>query len=1163
VPSGAVATGLQPVTDGWSFPNYPSSSYPDVNFDASDLVAMFGSDETICVGGVADPCELTAEAAAWARMVNQARASGHCEGLVALASSRFNNKETPETVKLPTEAETLHAIMRAFATQFIPEVQESINKWMAASLQEKVDELKRSLATGKLEYTLGVYVPEGGHAVLPYAVEYPTPDVARIMVYDSNWPAKNRFVDVDLKADKWKFSFAGEDPENDLAAWAGGSADMDLTPFTAREGTCPFCGSDVKVTKNTMLIRTTDMNWEVETDSGTLSPANTETADGATVSPVKGDVYGMSIDSKNKRSSYDFIVQIPVAPSSAAASTTTSSAPQSSGTAKMKFSGAASVFAMMPTGIASFTTPGGTTAPVEVGNGSVKSSDPAVDLTLAAGNLVANASGSSAELVASETQMEVTVTAPNGQVITQSVTPETPVLQMKADPESGGVTVLAQSETGEVAKTEVAPDGSKTTSTLEPGSLDLNKVEVELPKGLESKPIEALPPLESRNLANPDYKADDAYVAPTTVAPRSESTSGNQVAAAGSSSLPAKNSAPTTVAGSRGVNASSNNANAASDDPVRPKIGTFTLAPKTFGDPAFTIDPPDSDSSGGFRFTSSKPEVATVALLTGRVTIVGAGTTTITATQSAVKGFTSATTSAILVVGKATPELGTMRQIDKTFGDDAFVIRPPTSDSKGAFTFDSSNDGVIKINATSGRATVAGAGRSTITIAQAVTDDHIAASRTVVVVVKKGTPALGTFDNVTKTFGDAEFDVTRPTSDSRAPMTFTSSNGGVATISATGRVNIVGAGTTTIAANQAANDDWVAASKEMTLTVKKGEVLFAAETGISKTFGDAAFDLDRPKSASTGAFSFTSDNTAVATVNATTGRVTIVGAGEARLTIAQAATSNHEASSVTRTLTVGKASADITGLDLTDLVFGAADTTLAPKSPGSGAFTFSSNNRDVLTVSDKGIVKVVGVGTATITVRQASSANYEAASASVTVRVARATPQFQALDPIAKDYGDAPFTFQWGTSPSNGTITYSSSNANVATINETTGRVTIVGVGQTTLTMAQAQSANYTAVTGVRRLRHRRQAVRVAELRRDGTVEHQQCTVQVHQQQHGDRHHRSEHRTDRDPGPGEHHDPCLAGGDGTAPCLVDLHDFHRGWNCSDDRVLHSRGQDLR
>ncbi|MFM7744856.1 MAG: hypothetical protein ACKO8T_04240, partial [Actinomycetota bacterium] len=202
-PDGAVATEMQPQLNGWAFPNFPSATFPDLNFDTADLVSMFGSGPDVCVDGVAEPCTLTAEAAAWARMVNQARATGHCEGLVALASARFNKAELPETVKLPSEEDEIRAVMRAFATQFVPEVQESIQKWTKASLAEKVDELKRSFASDKLEYTLGVYVESGGHAVLPYAIEYPTPDVARIMVYDSNWPGRNRYVDVDLANDKW------------------------------------------------------------------------------------------------------------------------------------------------------------------------------------------------------------------------------------------------------------------------------------------------------------------------------------------------------------------------------------------------------------------------------------------------------------------------------------------------------------------------------------------------------------------------------------------------------------------------------------------------------------------------------------------------------------------------------------------------------------------------------------------------------------------------------------------------------------------------------------------------------------------------------------------------------------------------------------------------
>ena len=73
-PSGPVATDLQTSINGWSFPNYPASEFPDTDFNEADLVSMFGSGDEICVGGVTTPCKLTAEASAWARMVNQSRA---------------------------------------------------------------------------------------------------------------------------------------------------------------------------------------------------------------------------------------------------------------------------------------------------------------------------------------------------------------------------------------------------------------------------------------------------------------------------------------------------------------------------------------------------------------------------------------------------------------------------------------------------------------------------------------------------------------------------------------------------------------------------------------------------------------------------------------------------------------------------------------------------------------------------------------------------------------------------------------------------------------------------------------------------------------------------------------------------------------------------------
>ncbi|GBL21584.1 hypothetical protein EMGBS4_16440 [Acidimicrobiaceae bacterium] len=150
-----------PASDGYSFPNFESTSSEE-QFDGSDLFAMFGAEA--CVDAVTNPCEPIAEAAAWARMVNQARAPGHCEGLVVEASKRFNSGLSPVTVKLENQGEVTHQIFRAFATQFLAEAQKETLSWQKKSLRQIVDALGASFQTGSVNYSMGVYSKIGGQA---------------------------------------------------------------------------------------------------------------------------------------------------------------------------------------------------------------------------------------------------------------------------------------------------------------------------------------------------------------------------------------------------------------------------------------------------------------------------------------------------------------------------------------------------------------------------------------------------------------------------------------------------------------------------------------------------------------------------------------------------------------------------------------------------------------------------------------------------------------------------------------------------------------------------------------------------------------------------------------------------------------------------------------
>jgi hypothetical protein len=270
----AIDTGLAPDNNGFSFANFGASATSEI-FNASDLSTMFGA--RACTSGSGETCSPTAQAAAWAQMVNEARQSGHCEGLAVQASARFDTKENPPTVELPNEGDVTHGIMRAFATQFLPEVQDATNEWSKKSLVEILNELHKSFQEGGTQYTLGVYTPTGGHAVLPYALEFPSKDLAVIKVYDSNWPGMERYVVIDLKAEQWFFSFSSTNPQKDECAWTGKAGDLDITPISARTaGTCPFCGDGSKVTKSVLLIRSTSSDWSVKTKNGTYSPANTK-----------------------------------------------------------------------------------------------------------------------------------------------------------------------------------------------------------------------------------------------------------------------------------------------------------------------------------------------------------------------------------------------------------------------------------------------------------------------------------------------------------------------------------------------------------------------------------------------------------------------------------------------------------------------------------------------------------------------------------------------------------------------------------------------------------------------------------------------------------------------------------------------------------------------
>jgi photosystem II stability/assembly factor-like uncharacterized protein len=155
----------------------------------------------------------------------------------------------------------------------------------------------------------------------------------------------------------------------------------------------------------------------------------------------------------------------------------------------------------------------------------------------------------------------------------------------------------------------------------------------------------------------------------------------------------------------------------------------------------------------------------------------------------------------------------------------------------------------------------------------------------------------------TMSFGADSFTL-EAVADSQLPVTYTSSNTAVATISGS-TVTIVGSGITYITASQAGNGTFAEAfTVTQTLTVSKANqtILFAPLS--AKAYQDANFAL--PATASSQLpIAYTSGNTSVVTISGNT--VTIVGVGTSTITASQVGNDLFNAAqSVSQVLTVNK-----------------------------------------------------------------------------------------------------------------------------------------------------------------------------------------------------------------------------------------------------------------
>lgn len=292
-----------------------------------------------------------------------------------------------------------------------------------------------------------------------------------------------------------------------------------------------------------------------------------------------------------------------------------------------------------------------------------------------------------------------------------------------------------------------------------------------------------------------------------------------------------------------------------------------------------------------------------------------------------------------------------------------------------------------------------------------------------------------------------------PSNATNRSYSWSSNNTGVATVNASGLITAVANGTATITATTA--DGGHKATCTVTVaTPTSGVSLVPTTATIIKGMTQQLTATVAPASASNKSVTWTSSNNNVATVSAS-GLVTGVTDGTATITATTASGGYKATCAITVRVPVSGISVSSTNTTLIKGRTQQLSATVSPADATNKSYTWSSTNNAVAAVSESGLVTAVGGGSATISATTADGSFSAGCAVTVTVPV------------TGIDIADVSVTVNTGSTAqlaytltpadaTNKTVTWTSGNTAVATVNSATGVISPVAPGGTEITATTA-----------------------------------------------------------------------------------------------------------
>ena len=478
-----------------------------------------------------------------------------------------------------------------------------------------------------------------------------------------------------------------------------------------------------------------------------------------------------------------------------------------------------------------------------------------------------------------------------------------------------------------------------------------------------------------------------------------------------------------------------------------------------------TINPSDATNQGVL-WGSNNTDIATVSQI-GLVTAVSVGTTfvTVTTNDGGELDTCPIVVNAVLVDG-VTINQSTLSLNGAGDTGQLTVTISPSNATDQTVTWSSNDDSIAAVNA-SGMVTAVSVGTTYVTV---TTNDGSRQDTCPIVVNAVPVSGVSLNQSTLSLVGDgAASQLTATISPLNATdktVIWSTNNGTVASVSDTGLVSAVFNGTATITVTTADGDKTASCTVSVTgVTVPvTGVILNQSALNLIGTNDTAQLIATiAPSDATDTSVAWTSSDELVATVSAT-GVVSSVADGTATITV----TTNDGNHQDTCSVTVSSVAVTAVTLSQSFLTLNGTDDTtqltavITPSDATDTSLTWESDNAGVATVSATGLVTAVAAGSAVITVTTSNSGVFSTCDVTVNEPVTGVTLDQSSL---ALYLTDDTATLSASIEPSDATnqlLTWSSSNAQVATVQSDGSDclVTSVGEGSAVITVTTADG-NY------------------------------------------------------------------------------------------------------